>query len=200
MIQTLLVILLMCALVEAKSFSYIQGRRGAFSFGKALCGYLMAALAVVAVFNLKEKSIYDFAVGLIDLADQSMPKDALNLAYFLQANVIVYLAPICFVLGLFRPFGLLFRKMKNLFNTESLKHAANFYLICAILFLVTTGGLFGIHDQAVDYRYYLKLATDYVMIIIFAVLVKFFAVAVNRRVKFPVKIMEMPLDERHTLD
>ena len=200
MIQTLLVILLMCVLVEAKSFSYIQGKRGAFSFGKALCGYLLAVLAVVAVFNLKEKSIYDFAEGLIGLADQSLPKEALNLAYFLQVNVIAYLAPLCFVLGLFRPFGLLFRKTKNIFNTESLKHAANFYLICAILFLVTTGVLFGIHDQVADYQYYLKLVTDYAVILVFAVLAKLFAVAVNRRVRFPVKIMEMPLGERHTLD
>ena len=49
MIQSLIVILLMCALLEAKSFSYVQGKRGAFSFGKSLCGYLLAVLAVVAV-------------------------------------------------------------------------------------------------------------------------------------------------------
>ena len=200
MIRSLFFVLLMCALVEAKSFSYIQGKRGAFSFGKSLCGYLLGVLTVVAVFNLKEKTLYDFAIGLLSIANGSLPKTALDWAYFLQANVIVYLAPLCFVIGLFRPFRSLFRKTKNIAGTEPLKRAANFYLSVSVLFLVVTCVLFGMHDGAVDYRYYLELVGNYLAIIILAVLVKLFSAGANRRFRFPVKVVEMPVGERHTLD
>ena len=196
----LLAVLLICMFVEAKYLSYIQGKRFFFSFAKSLCGYLFGIVAVVLIFHLKNMTFFDYVYGLFWERLGTLPVDLMDCIYYIYIEVIVYVAPLLFALGTMYLFRLMFKKSKHATNSAQIARGTNSYLISAVVFMVLTCVLFGLRDQMVSFDYYFKIVLDYAAIILGAITAKLLITMANRRIKYPVKLIEVPAHARHTLD
>jgi hypothetical protein len=195
----LLVVFMICMIIEAFYLSYIQGKRFWFSFAKSICGYLFAIMAVAFIFNLGEKTLFDFVYAIYSKLHAVHLNTFMDWLYYICLDCLVYLVPLLYALGLVRLFKLMFKKTKHASNSARIMQNINLYLISVPLFIILICVCLRIRSGVNEFNYYWSVITSYSSIIIGAVLAKLLICVANRRVKYN-RFIELPISEKRTLD
>lgn len=196
---TFFVVLIICMIIEALYLSYIQGKRFWFSFTKSLCGYLFAVMAVLYIFSLNGKTLFDFIYEVYSKVIGVTPNTYMDLLCYICLDCLACILPLLYALCLLRLFKLMFKKPQNTSNSIAITKNTNLYLTIILFVIVIICVCLKIRGESNAFSHYLSVISGYSSIIIGAILAKLLISVANRRVKYT-KSVDLPIAQNRTLD
>ena len=195
---TLVLVLITYMILEAGYLSYIQGKRFWFSFTKSLCGYLFVVMAVLYIFSLNGKTVFDFIYEVYSNGIGVTPNTYIDLLCYICLDCLACILPLVYALGLIGLFKLMFKKPQSTANIIAITKKTNLYLTSALIFITIICVCLRIRSGSVALNYW-SVISSYLSIIIGAILAKVLISVANRRVKY-VKSIDLPIAQNRTLD